>query len=94
MIVSIILSPHFLSCYFYFTILIKVTFIIDPKFTFFMLCLGIESTAHTFGAGIVDEKGNVLSSEKKAYTTAKGGIHPSKAKEHHISVKEDIVAAA
>ena len=26
-----------------------------------MLCLGIESTAHTFGCSIVDSKGRVLS---------------------------------
>jgi N6-L-threonylcarbamoyladenine synthase len=49
-----------------------------------MLCLGIESTAHTLGIGIVDEKGKVLANEKATFTTEKGGIHPRKAAEHHL----------
>lgn len=49
-----------------------------------MICLGIESTAHTFGIGIVDEKGNVLSNVKDSYTTETGGIIPSAASDHHV----------
>ena len=49
-----------------------------------MLCLGIESTAHTLGIGIVNEKGTVLANEKSTFTTDKGGIHPSKAAQHHV----------
>jgi universal protein Kae1 len=41
-----------------------------------MRTLGIESTAHTFGCGIVDETCRVLANEKASYTTAEGGIHP------------------
>lgn len=48
-----------------------------------MLCLGIESTAHTIGVGIVDEKGNVLANEKQVYTTEEGGFRPGKVAEHH-----------
>lgn len=59
-----------------------------------MICLGIESTAHTFGAALVNEKGKVLSNAKKAYTTLKGGIDPSKAKEHHQKVKDEVVQEA
>ena len=59
-----------------------------------MICLGIESTAHTFGCGIVDGKGNVLANIKKTFTTESGGIHPAKAKEHHISHKDTIVEEA
>ena len=56
-----------------------------------MICLGIESTAHTFGCGIIDEKGKVLANVKDAYTTDKGGIHPSEAKEHHENAKDKVV---
>jgi len=49
-----------------------------------MICLGIESTAHTLGIGIVNNKGEVLANEKSTYTTDKGGIHPRKAVEHHV----------
>jgi N6-L-threonylcarbamoyladenine synthase len=48
-----------------------------------MLCLGIESTAHTIGIGIVDDKGHILSNERSTLTTESGGIHPRKAVEHH-----------
>lgn len=45
-----------------------------------MLSLGIESTAHTFGIGIVDEKGNVLANEKYVYQPPAGyGIIPLEA---------------
>lgn len=48
-----------------------------------MLCLGIEATAHTFGIGIVDDKGNVLANNRSIYQPKKGGIHPREAAEHH-----------
>jgi len=56
-----------------------------------MICLGIESTAHTFGVGVVDEKGKIFANVKDSYITKKGGIDPSKAKEHHDLVKDRIV---
>lgn len=59
-----------------------------------MICLGIETTAHTFGAGIVDSQGNVLANEKHTFTTQTGGIHPTKAKEHHLEHKDKIVELA
>jgi N6-L-threonylcarbamoyladenine synthase len=50
-----------------------------------MICLGIESTAHTFGIGIVDSNGfKVLANERATFTTDEGGIRPIKAAEHHI----------
>jgi N6-L-threonylcarbamoyladenine synthase len=49
-----------------------------------MLCLGIESTAHTLGIGIVDSNGKILANERSTFTTEKGGIHPRKAVEHHL----------
>ncbi|MDP2666863.1 MAG: KEOPS complex N(6)-L-threonylcarbamoyladenine synthase Kae1 [Candidatus Diapherotrites archaeon] len=47
--------------------------------------LGLESTAHTFGAGIVDEKGDVLANTKSSYTHSDAGIHPRLAAEHHLA---------
>lgn len=38
-----------------------------------MLCLGVEHTAHTFSAGVVDDKGNILSMESRTYKPAGGG---------------------
>jgi N6-L-threonylcarbamoyladenine synthase len=46
------------------------------------LILGIESTAHTFGIGIVKD-GKVLANVRKAYTTEHGGIIPMDAAKHH-----------
>ena len=48
-----------------------------------MIVLGIESTAHTFGIGIVSESGKVLANEKVVFIPKKGGIHPREAAEHH-----------
>ncbi len=41
-----------------------------------MHVLGIESTAHTFGIGIVDEGGNILLDERVVYRPQEGGIVP------------------
>jgi N6-L-threonylcarbamoyladenine synthase len=59
-----------------------------------MICLGIESTAHTFGCGIINEKAEILANVKDAYTTDQGGIHPTEAKEHHIKIKDEVVENA
>lgn len=59
-----------------------------------MICLGIESTAHTFGIGIVDSKGNILANEKSSFTTEKEGIHPRKAAEHHLIMYEFVLQRA
>jgi len=59
-----------------------------------MICLGIESTAHTFGVGIIDSNGEKLANVKDSYTTEQGGIHPTEAKEHHIKVKDRLVEDA
>ena len=57
------------------------------------MILGIESTAHTFGIGIV-EKGKILSNVKDAYTTEKGGIIPMESAKHHARVAEEIYRKA
>ncbi|MBD3349929.1 MAG: bifunctional N(6)-L-threonylcarbamoyladenine synthase/serine/threonine protein kinase [Candidatus Lokiarchaeota archaeon] len=49
-------------------------------------CLGMESTAHTFGVGILDFTGNILSIVNDTFIPEKGGLHPRKVVEHHNSV--------
>ena len=53
------------------------------------IILGIESTAHTFGIGIV-ENGKILSNVKDMYTTDKGGIIPVESAKHHKLVAEKL----
>ena len=57
-------------------------------------CLGIESTAHTFGASIVDFEGNVLSNVRDLFTTEEGGLIPVKVADHHVSVCDTIIKKA
>ncbi len=54
-----------------------------------MLILGIESTAHTFGIGIIEstaKKNKILANMKDMYTTEKEGIIPAKVADHHVEV--------
>ncbi len=53
------------------------------------IVLGIESTAHTFGVGIVRD-GKIISNIKKTYTTSEGGIIPIEAAKHHFNNKYEI----
>ena len=57
------------------------------------MILGIESTAHTFGIGIVSN-GKILCNVKDSYTTEKGGIIPIDAAKHHSKVAEIIYSEA
>lgn len=59
-----------------------------------MLVLGIESTAHTFGIGVVDENCNVLCDIRYVYAPKRGGIHPKEAWEHHLAVAPEAVMKA
>ena len=58
------------------------------------IVLGIESTAHTFGVGIVDENGNILANEKSMFIPASGGIKPREAAEHHALVAKKVLQSA
>ncbi len=59
-----------------------------------MICLGIESTAHTFGIGIVSDD-EILAGARAIYKPKHGsGIHPMEAKEHHEMVKENVLEKA
>ncbi|MEK6844854.1 MAG: metalloendopeptidase, partial [Nanoarchaeota archaeon] len=51
--------------------------------------LGIESTAHTFGVGIVKNK-KIFSNIKKSFTTEKGGLIPLEVAKHHFENKHEI----
>ncbi len=59
-----------------------------------MICLGIESTAHTFGAGVIDSNGNVLANEKSVYTTKDGGMIPDAVAEHNKKQAATIITNA
>jgi len=48
------------------------------------ICLGIESTAHTFGVSLVTGRGEILSDERSVYKPPPGrGIHPRESAQHH-----------
>jgi len=59
-----------------------------------IICLGIESTAHTFGVGIINSKGKILANQRAMFTTTEGGIHPTLAKEHHIKNSDKVIKDA
>ena len=59
-----------------------------------MKYLGIESTAHTFAIGIIDDKRKILADQRSMYTSEKGGIVPSEAANLHRKVKEKILQEA
>lgn len=57
--------------------------------------LGIESTAHTFGVGIIDDNLNILSDVRTRYTPPKGmGMEPFQTAEHHSKYSVDVVKEA
>jgi N6-L-threonylcarbamoyladenine synthase len=59
------------------------------------MCLGIESTAHTFGASLVDSHDRIVTNVNSTYRPPVGvGIHPRKASEHLATVADEIVKTA
>jgi len=60
-----------------------------------LLCLGIEGTAHTFAASIVDSKGRILTDIKDSYIPPPGaGIHPRECARHHCEVADKVLERA
>lgn len=66
-----------------------------------MICLGIESTAHTFGAAVVEDRDSgtegfrILSDKKDVYKAPEGaGIHPREASRHHVETSSAVVESA
>ena len=49
------------------------------------IALGIESTAHTWGVGLVDFSGKVLSLVNDVFVPEKGGLHPALVREQHLN---------
>ncbi|MEM3236755.1 MAG: KEOPS complex N(6)-L-threonylcarbamoyladenine synthase Kae1 [Candidatus Micrarchaeaceae archaeon] len=58
-----------------------------------MLVLGIESSAHTIGVGIV-ENGRILANEKKMYRIGVAGIIPAKVASFHAKNVRSVIASA
>jgi N6-L-threonylcarbamoyladenine synthase len=57
-----------------------------------MLCLGIESTAHTFACAVVGKNGKIHSDVRKIYRPPEGeGIHPREASRHHIESSANVL---
>jgi universal protein Kae1 len=60
-----------------------------------VICLGIESTAHTFGVGLCDGKGKILANERDMYRPKAGwGIIPMDARKHHEEAAPDVLRKA
>lgn len=63
-----------------------------------MLCLGVESTAHTFSCSVVEltnGKGKILSDARSVYKPPEGsGIHPREASRHHAEQSSDVLKDA
>ncbi len=57
------------------------------------MIIGIESTAHTFGVGIVNNS-KILANVKESYTTGQGGIVPMEAAKHHRNNTEKVYQQA
>lgn len=60
----------------------------------YAVCIGLESTAHTIGFGIVNSRGEVLANENRVYVPSVGGIHPREAAQHHSTVAIDALSSA
>lgn len=58
-----------------------------------MLVIGLESSAHTFGVGIV-KNGRVISNEKAMYKIGTTGMIPAKVAEFHVNNAEGVIARA
>ncbi|MFW9886748.1 MAG: bifunctional N(6)-L-threonylcarbamoyladenine synthase/serine/threonine protein kinase [Candidatus Thorarchaeota archaeon] len=59
-----------------------------------IICLGIEGTAHSFGAGVVSSDGQVLSNIWDMFSPEEGGIHPREASRHHSEIGPTIIRNA
>ena len=59
-----------------------------------MFILGVESTAHTFGIGIITDKGEILANIKDSYTSLDKGMIPNEIAEHHKSVADAVLIKA
>ena len=58
-----------------------------------VIVLGIESTAHTFGVGVVKD-GKVLSNCKRSFSTNEGGMIPMDVAKFHNKNKNEVLEEA
>lgn len=57
-----------------------------------MLCLGVESTAHTFACSVVDSSGRIRSDVRDIHRPHEGkGIHPRDASRHHMEASSKVL---
>ncbi len=59
-----------------------------------MIILGLESTAHTFGCGIITSEGKILANVKDSFTSKDEGMIPEVVAKHHEQVADSIVTKA
>lgn len=59
-----------------------------------LLCCGIESSAHTFGIGIIDSDCTILANEKHMHITESGGLVPAELAEHHYRHAAEVLENA
>lgn len=57
-------------------------------------CLGIETTAHTFGVGVVDFEGTVRAVVNQTFVPEVGGLHPREVAEHHAKQFPGVIRRA
>ena len=57
-------------------------------------CLGIESTADDFSAGIASTDGEIVANIISAYIPEEGGIHPREAARHHAMIAGEVLKKA
>lgn len=57
-----------------------------------LICLGVESTAHTFGVSLVSSEGEIIANVNSKYEMPQGkGIHPREAAQHHCQVAPKVL---
>lgn len=59
-----------------------------------VFCLGIESTAHTFGASVVSSDKKILSNYRAMFSTEVGGMIPNDVARHHEQNADKIISEA
>jgi len=60
-----------------------------------LICLGIESTAHTFGVGLASSKGEIVIDVNSRYEMPPGkGIHPREVAQHHCEAAPRVLEEA
>ena len=58
------------------------------------MILGIESTAHTFGVGIISGEGRIYANCKRSYSSSKIGMIPNEIAEHHRKIAQEVCEEA